>query len=578
MKERSIFSKSFRKLASKFWINILNYYLGTLVEISIQNFVILIEACLIDEVIYHKNMKTFLVIAAIYLIVYIGYSINFVLVLCVQQNTDNTFVMFIKKELFKAIIFSKPSILTNIKTGDNLNLITQDSNDMFLIIRKNVIRFSNEFILFISAWLIVFFMSWKVALLMLLITPGSVFASSYFGKRANKVAQEYKMKYSTFMSWIVEMLSGMNEIRTLGVRKNVIRLFGIQNKELLTTEGNQVINTKYSSVATDFIQLIGDLMLYVLSFLLVIRGEITIGSFVAFISYFEAGKLSIKNIIEYSIEYQGRKVSVQRVLKKLDEEPEDYSGNQLNKNGDSTIKFENVSFRYNKDKETLHNLNLMINPNESVAIVGESGTGKSTFINLILNLYQPYAGKIYIGDQDVNLLDLHDLRRFIGVVQQDIIIFPDTIRYNLTLGEDNITEETIWDACKRAKLYDVIKNLPDGLNSIIGKDGYDLSEGQKQRVAIARMYLRNPKIIILDEATSALDSEVEKDILSDWNRLSNLGKTIIVVSHRLSVAESCNKIVVLSKGKIADIGSHEELIKSSDEYIKLFKSQYSTGK
>lgn len=573
MKNNIIYSSKFRELIYPYRLSIINYQIGTLVEISIQNIVPLLEACLIDEVIYHQNMKTFFAISLMYLALYIGYSINFVLVLCTQQNTDNTFVMNIKKRLFKTIIFSRPDILDNIKTGDNVNLINQDANELFLIIRKNIIRFTNEFILFFIAWLFVFLMNWKIGIIMLIVIPSSVMGVSYFGKKSNQISNSYKTRYSNFITWLLEIISGMSEIKLLGAKKNTTKLFKTQIKDLMKLKNSQNTNIVYSQIITNLIQLIGDIILYTASVIFIIKGEISIGSFIAFISYFESSKLSLRNIMDYIIEFQYRKVSVERVINKLNDESEEYQGDLTDNLESYNISYKNVSFGYSQDKKVLQNLFLDIAENEVVSIVGESGTGKSTLIKLLLNLYQPSEGLITIGNYNVKDFNLNSLRSFVGLVQQDINIFPGTIRYNLNFGDNSYSDDEIWEACQKAKISDVIKNLPMKLNSIIGESGIDLSEGQKQRLILARIYLKNTRIIVLDEATSALDLEVEKEILDIWRELANSGKTLIIIAHRLSTILSSNKIAVLSNGKIVACDKHDNLIKESEEYRKIFQSQ-----
>lgn len=577
MKNIVVFDRKFRELGANYKGGIFNYYLSTLVEISVQNFIPLLEACLVDEVLYHKNMISFSYIALIYMIIYLGYSLNFVLTLCIQQNTDNTFVMNIKRKIFETVIRSKADKLSNISSGDNISLVCKDADEFFLLIRKNIIRCSNEVILFLTACTFVFLMNWIIGLIMIIIVPISVILTKRFGKKAEKIAFIIRDKYGYHISWLFEMLEGMKEIRLLNASKNVKKIFQSQNEQILYNERKQNMNTVESRILINVVQFMGDMILYLASFYLIVQGRITIGCFIAFISYFNAGKLSISNIMDYLVEYKQREVSVCRVLNRLNDSQESYNMDNCADYKQKLI-FKDVEFSYpGYDKKVLHKISFKVDCGEKVAIVGKSGCGKTTLIKLLINLYEPTSGEILIGNDSISNVGLQNLRKNIGVVRQEIIVFPGTIRDNLCMDSKEIPEKEIIEACKRTRLWKLIEEMPDGLDTVLDEKISDLSGGQKQRLAIARVLLRNPDIIVLDEATSAIDNETETLIQKELNEFAKQNKKIIVIAHRLNSVMNCDKVVVLDEGEVSDIGTVDIIMKKSKEFIELFSSQMNGG-
>ena len=237
------------------------------------------------------------------------------------------------------------------------------------------------------------------------------------------------------------------------------------------------------------------------------------------------------------------------------------------------ISFRNVSFNYNKgDRKILSNLSFSVKTGETIAIVGQSGSGKSTIGRLLFRFYDVCSGKIVINHQDIRNVSQASLRRHIGVAPQDIILFNDTLGYNIAYGNPYSTEKEIKKAASAAKISNIIDSLPDGLNTVVGERGLKLSGGEKQRIGIARTYLKNPKILLLDEATSALDSETEKDILTGLSTISGK-KSIIIISHRLFTVMNADKIIVLDSGRIIEEGTHDQLLKLNKRYARMWTQQ-----
>lgn len=270
--------------------------------------------------------------------------------------------------------------------------------------------------------------------------------------------------------------------------------------------------------------------------------------------------------------------AAERIFAVIDSEPEVYEKpnaiqyDEFNKN----IKLENVSFKYNESGENvLKNINLTIQKGEMVAFVGHSGSGKTTLVNLLPRFYQNTDGKITLDGIDIRDMTLHSLRKKMGIVTQETILFNETVRYNIAYGLENIGEDQIIEAAKAANAWEFIVNLENGLDSHIGEKGTRLSGGQKQRLSIARALLKNPPILILDEATSALDTESERLVQEAIDRLLE-SRTVLVIAHRLSTITNASKIVVLNNGVIEGVGTHNELLQTNEIYRTLSKNQFIT--
>lgn len=239
---------------------------------------------------------------------------------------------------------------------------------------------------------------------------------------------------------------------------------------------------------------------------------------------------------------------------------------------DGTIDFDHVSFQYNSSRQILSDITLHVNSGEKLAIVGQSGGGKTTLCSLIPRFYDVTKGAIRIDGMDIRDVTKHSLRSSIGVVQQDVFIFADTIKENIRYGRPDASDAQIVAAAKMAEIYDDIMEMPDGFDTYVGERGVRLSGGQKQRISIARIFLKNPKILILDEATSALDTITEQKIQASFDKLA-VGRTSLVIAHRLATVKDADRIVLIDEGKIAEMGTHQELLAKNGEYARLYNTQ-----
>jgi len=303
------------------------------------------------------------------------------------------------------------------------------------------------------------------------------------------------------------------------------------------------------------------------------NGDISIGGFVVINAYMLQLYQPLNFLGSVYREIRQALTDMENMFSLLDVSPSSKSDLENLPNSNLTeIRFENVSFDYDVRRTIINNITFKVPDGKKVAIVGPTGAGKSTISRLLFKFYNPKKGNIYINDTNINKVSQESLSKIIGVVPQDTVLFNDTIYYNIAYGNTYSTKEEIISAAKNADIHNFIKILPDGYETIVGERGLKLSGGEKQRVAIARTILKNPRIFFFDEATSALDTSTEKEIQKNLEKISK-NKTTLVIAHRLSTAASADNIIVLDKGVIIEEGSHSELIQKKGKYFEMWEKQ-----
>ena len=327
------------------------------------------------------------------------------------------------------------------------------------------------------------------------------------------------------------------------------------------------------NIAQTFIIMLGITIMLVMSAYGIRNGDISIGGFVVINAYMLQLYQPLNFLGSVYREIRQALTDMENMFSLLDVSPSSKSNlENLPNNNLAEIRFENVSFDYDVRRTIINNITFKVPDGKKVAIVGPTGAGKSTISRLLFKFYNPKKGNIYINDTNINKISQESLRKIIGVVPQDTVLFNDTIYYNIAYGNTNSTKEEVISAAKYADIHNFIKILPDGYETIVGERGLKLSGGEKQRVAIARTILKNPRIFFFDEATSALDTSTEKEIQKNLEKISK-NKTTLVIAHRLSTAASADNIIVLDKGVVIEEGSHIELIQKKGKYFEMWEKQ-----
>ena len=484
----------------------------------------------------------------------------------VWQYLNNHYVLDVKKEMYKKIVYAKASFLSGSNSGDLMTRIDHDSEQFIHVVQRNLFHFINSAIMCIGIIVVVAKINTVIAILLLIASVLPILITRLCGRIIEKYSRESRRISGEWNGRMYEVLKGLREIKILNALSwadnNVIKPL----KQLLHL-GNQTRKVEFTvSKGIDLVNLLSNLTIYGFSSYFVIQGKITVGLFLALIQYVSLLHRKFNWMLRIWLDWYSRKVSIDRVTDILELDSENCGNSDIEKI--NTVVFHNVEFGYEDGCPVLKEFNLSINAGEKIGIVGHSGNGKTTVTSLLLGFYRVNNGVILINDIPLEKIDQKQLRKMIGVVSQDVMIFEDTIRYNSSLDND-YSDDEIYSALDAVKLSDVVNALPNGIDTIISPSTHNLSGGQKQRLMIARMLLRNPSFIILDEGTSSLDVETEKFITQMLNERMK-DTTVIIISHRFETIRNCQRIVVLNDHTVEAIGTHESLIGCSDTYRALY--------
>ena len=440
---------------------------------------------------------------------------------------------------------------------------------------KNLKLFTTRFFSSVSLICVLFYNSWQLAIIATIILFGALFPLTQIRKRLKGIVRKDVFTRAAVMTHFNETYSGNRIIASYN-------LYNYQNKRFITTLDSvfslgmkMIKRTGVLSPLMHFIVSLGIAFVIWYGSYLILTHQITSGNFVSFIAALIMLYNPIKSIGSNFTNVQMSLLAMERVFKQLESVPEiqNCENPQMLNTPKNSIEYKDVCFSYDKGKSVLEHINLRINIGETIAFVGNSGGGKSTLVNLLPRFYEVTEGQILIDGVDIRELDIDSLREKIAIVFQDNYLFGGTIRDNIVLGKEDATEEEIQKAIKCACLEEFIKSLENGLDTPIGERGVLLSGGQKQRIAIARAFIKNAPIVILDEATSALDNKSEAIVQQAIENLM-ADRTVLIIAHRLSTVRHADKIVVVNYGKIAEVGTHEELInKENGIYASLYKTQ-----
>lgn len=422
--------------------------------------------------------------------------------------------------------------------------------------------------------------SWKLTLISLAIIPLSVILIIYIGRKLKKYSRRVQEKLGEFTSIIAETIYGSKIIRAFSMENFENKRFERKLKDYFRSLMKNSIYNDLTSPFTEYISVaIGVFIIWYGGKEIFAGGGLKPEEFIGFLIIIFQLMSPIKDISSVNNRIQESSAAAKRIFQILDTKPEIYDVPDAVTLNSFTgcIEFKNVSFSYDSgDKVVLNNINLRINKNEKLAIVGLSGVGKSTFVDLLPRFYDPTEGEISVDGVNIKNIKLSSLRGLFGIVTQEIILFNDTIRNNIAYGYEDLRMEKIIEAAKNANAHDFILETENGYDTIIGERGIKLSGGQRQRIAIARALLKSAPIMIFDEATSSLDTESEALIQEAIEKLI-MNNTSIVIAHRLSTIKNADRIVVLHEGKVENIGTHEELMDGSNSiYKKLYELQFNS--
>lgn len=482
-----------------------------------------------------------------------------------------------RKKLFDRVQKLSFRFFDNNKTGHLVSRMTNDLMDIGEIAHHGPEDLFIAVMTLLGAFGIMLSINWQLAVLTFIIVPLMIYLSMYFSRKMSRAFDRMFADVADYNARVENNISGIRVVQAFANEKHEIARFAENNGRFRLTKLLTYRIMAWNSSLSFILMKLVSLFVLVCGTYYVIQGKMTYGEFIAFVmlsNVFLNPIQQINNVIET---FPKGVAGFKRYLELLETEPDvdDAPDAKPVSNLRGDIRFDNVTFGYENKEKVLQGLSLSIRAGETVALVGPSGAGKTTLCSLLPRFYDVDSGSIMIDGIDIRSMTLESLRSHIGIVQQDVFLFDGSIRENIAYGKLGATDEELWDAARRAQLEDVIRALPEGLDTLIGERGVKLSGGQKQRLSIARMFLKNPPILILDEATSALDTETEAAIQQALAELSH-GRTTLVIAHRLATIKNADRIVVVAEQGIAEQGHHDELLQTQGVYSRLHQAQFSS--
>lgn len=491
------------------------------------------------------------------------------------NNLGNRIMMDIRNQLFRHIIGRELSFFHNQRSGLLMSRITYDVNMMQSAVSNVLGRLLGSILNILGLMGLIFYLNWKLALISLTVFPLAVYPIIYIGKSIRKISKDSQSKMADVTTVLHETLSGIRVVKAFAMEHQEIARFKMELRHHFDLIMRALRKTAISSPLMEFIGVIGISGMIVIAGSHVIQGESTTGSFFAFLTGLFSLYPQVKSIAGINNTIQQALAAATRVFEVLDEpstikdHPQAKPITALKKQ----IEFKQVDFSYRPGTPILKNINLYAPAGKIVAIVGRSGAGKTTLVDLIPRFADVTSGDILFDGTSIKKVTTASLRGMIGLVTQETVLFNDTIRHNIAYGKPAASQMEVEQAARTANAHEFIMQTKEGYDTLIGERGVKLSGGQRQRLAIARAVLKNPPILILDEATSALDTESERLI---QNALENLmtNRTTFVIAHRLSTVQHAHQILVIDNGQIVEHGQHQQLMKQDGIYKKLVRMQF----
>jgi subfamily B ATP-binding cassette protein MsbA len=528
----------------------------------------------IKEIFENKNkqMLYLIPVAIVFTFIIKAFSIYGTRIITIKVGIK--IIKNIQTLMAQKFLLSDISHITKKHSGKYLSNFTNDTTILFSVLTGVVVTLFKEIFTLIALLGLMFYHDWQLSLLAMIMIPIAAISSKNIGKKMGKKVHVSLEASDKFMKFLSEIIKG----------SWLIKIYQKEEDELKKI--SMIIDERFKAIkkveqtrlgAGPIMEMISAIAIAIVVFFAGYRsmqGAITLGEFVSFLAALMLAYQPVRALAGINVGIQEGITAAKRIYEIIDQKNEIYNDENAPslKLKNATLEFKNISFTYPDGTHALKNLSAKIEGGRKVGLVGISGSGKTTFLNLIPRFFNLEHGTILIDDQNINNINLNSLRKEISIVSQDVILFDDTIRTNILYGNASASDVEIINACKFAAAQDFIENLPNKYETVIGENGIKLSGGQKQRLSIARAILKDSPIILLDEATSSLDSESEAVIQKAIENLTK-NKTTIIIAHRLSTIMNCDKILVFDNGQIVDEGTHEFLVKNSLIYKNLYQKQ-----
>jgi subfamily B ATP-binding cassette protein MsbA len=528
----------------------------------------------IKEIFENKNnqMLYFIPLAIVFTFILKAFSIYGTRIITLKIGIK--IITNIQTLMAKKFLLSDISHITKKHSGKYLSNFTNDTKILFDVLVGVVVTLFKETLTLIALLCLMFYHDWQLSLLAIVMIPIAAISSKKIGKKMGKKVHTSLEASDKFMKFLSEIIKGSWLIKIYQKEEDELKKISIIIDEKFKAI-KKVEQTKFGTAP--IMEMISAIAIAIVVFFAgyrSIQGAITLGEFVSFLAALMLAYQPVKALAGINIGIQEGVAAAKRIYEIIDQKNEIYNDKNAPslKLKNATLEFKDINFTYPDGTQALKNLSAKIEGGKKVGLVGISGSGKTTFLNLIPRLFNLKQGTILIDDQNINNINLNSLRKEISLVSQDVILFDDTIKSNILYGNPSASADEIVQACKFAAAQDFIEKLPNKYETIIGENGIKLSGGQKQRLSIARAILKDSSIILLDEATSSLDSDSEAVIQKAIENLIK-NKTTIIIAHRLSTIMNCDKILVFDNGQIVAEGTHEFLVNNSLIYKNLYQKQ-----
>ncbi|MBC8569348.1 ABC transporter ATP-binding protein [Oscillospiraceae bacterium NSJ-54] len=461
------------------------------------------------------------------------------------------------------------------RTGHLMSRVTNDLFEITELAHHGPEDLFISLITLIGSFIVMFTIQWKLALVVFFMIPLIVFFATSQKRRMADASLKVKKRVADVNADLESSLSGMRVAKAFSNEKYEIRKFSKGNDRFKNSKGEFYKAMGIFNAGMEFLTAMLNVLVIAVGGFFIMRGSLTFTELITFNLYIAVFLQPIKRLTSFMEQFTTGMAGFGRFTELMDIEPDVKEAPDAKVLADvrGDVAFEDLSFSYDGEHNVLEHVSLSLGAGETLAVVGPSGSGKTTLCQLLPRFYDPTGGRILIDGQDIKELTLHSLRDAVGIVQQDVFLFAGTIAQNIRYGRSSATMDEVVQAAMLADIHKEIMALPDGYDTYVGERGILLSGGQKQRISIARIFLKNPPILILDEATSALDSETESRIQQAFDRLSQ-GRTTLIIAHRLSTIKNANRIVVIDNEGIAELGTHEELMQKDGRYAALYRTQF----
>jgi ATP-binding cassette, subfamily B, bacterial MsbA len=575
MKNSEIYKRLYKDYSKKYINKILiSVFFGVLVAASTSAIAWLLDPA-IKKIFIEKDQSLIFIIPLLIIVAFAvkGFALYFAKAIMIKVAEEIKKIL--QSQMVKSLINADTQVIDQKHSGKFISNLTFDVTHITNMLSTTILSLFKDSLTLFGLLFVMFYQNWKLSLIAIIMIPVAGIASKTLGKRIGKVVTEAQEKSGFLNTHLIELFKN----------HKLVKIFQREDYESKRTDNHlDQLKDKNIKINTVFVRLspimetLTGIMIAILIFYsgkLALKDEIEIGNFFSFLAammlaYQPVRALSTMNmILKQGLSAANRILPIIDNQNKISDDEDSQDINITN----SEIKFNNINFKYNSDEENvLNNINLNIAGGKMTSLVGHSGSGKSTILNLIPRFYDAQSGDVLIDNQSIYKVKIKSLRDKISLVSQDTTLFDDTIKNNIQYGKDNVSDEEIISAAKLSFAHEFIEKLPDQYETVIGENGVRLSGGEKQRLSIARAMIKKSSIILLDEATSSLDAETESKI-QDALKILTKDKTTIVIAHRLSTILNSDQIYIIDSGNVVANGKHDELLKNSDLYKNFYEKQ-----